>query len=119
MGIRWYEWKKLMCHSGGLLIVVAFVLLEIFRLIISHGSGLAENKRHRTFYEQYLSYVVGKVDEETTDFFSERNEEFSRAAGGNPVADNLPKIFFGRTDGRRIPLPAWGVGATHGRPKGV
>lgn len=79
MGIRWYEWKKLMCHSGGLLIVVAFVLLEIFRLIISHGSGLAENKRHRTFYEQYLSYVVGKVDEETTDFFSERNEEFSRA----------------------------------------
>ncbi len=79
MGVRWYEWKKLMCHSGGLLIVVAFVLLEIFRLIISHGSGLAENKRHRTFYEQYLSYVVGKVDEETTDFFSERNEEFSRA----------------------------------------
>ena len=79
MGVRWYEWKKLMCHSEGLLIVVAFVLLEIFRLIISHGSGLAENKRHGTFYEQYLSYVVGKVDEETTDFFSERNEEFSRA----------------------------------------
>ena len=79
MGVRWYEWKKLMCHSGGLLIVATFVLLEVFRLIISHGSGLSEDRRYRTSYEQYLSCVVGKVDGETARFFSERNEEFSRA----------------------------------------
>lgn len=79
MGVRWYEWKKLMYHSGGLLIVATFVLLEVFRLIISYGSGLSEDRRYRTSYEQYLSCVVGKVDGETARFFSERNEEFSRA----------------------------------------
>lgn len=79
MGVRWYEWKKLMCHSGGLLIVWAFILLEVLGLIFSHGSELSENRRYRSFYGQYLSHVAGKVDEETTYFFAERNEEFSRA----------------------------------------
>lgn len=69
MGVRWYEWKKLMYHSGGLLIVATFVLLEVFRLIISYGSGLSEDRRYRTSYEQYLSCVVGKVDGETARFF--------------------------------------------------
>ena len=53
MGVRRYEWKKLMYHSGGGLIIAVFILLEVLGLIISHGSRLSETERYRSFYEQY------------------------------------------------------------------
>ena len=79
MGVRPYEWKKLMYHSGGGLIIAVFILLEVLGLIISHGSRLSETERYRSFYEQYLSHAAGKVDGRTERYFSERDEAFSRA----------------------------------------
>ena len=79
MGVRRYEWKKLMYHSGGGPIIAVFILLEVLGLIISHGSRLSETERYRSFYEQYLSHAAGKVDGRTERYFSERDEAFSRA----------------------------------------
>ena len=79
MDIRRYEWKKLMCHSGGFLIFLVFILLEIFELLFSYDRDISEAGRYRPFYTKYLSSVTGSLDGETAKFFSEKDAEFSRA----------------------------------------
>lgn len=79
MDVRWYEWKKLMSHSRGFLIFMVFILLEVLELIFSYGQDVSETGMYRPFYEKYLACVVGSVDEETAQFFSEKDEEFSQA----------------------------------------
>lgn len=79
MDVGRYEWKKLMCHSGGFLIAAVFVLLKAMELFFLYGPGVSEAAGYRSYYVKYLSYVAGRVDEETAKFFSEKDEEFSQA----------------------------------------
>lgn len=79
MDVVRYEWKKLMRHSKVFWMIMAFVILKVLELMVSHGPGMAEAGRYSSSYGEYLSVVEGRVDEGTAEFFSAKDEEFSRA----------------------------------------